>query len=466
MPSSSTSLATPTPPSEAARRWLLLAVATLQQAGLTFVRFGLPAIAPFIRSDLGLSLAQTGILLGAFDLGALLAFYATGVATDRFGERRVMALGATFTGLLAAAAAAAPGVRELVAVLAAAGAGFPSSQVAGSHAVMGWFRVRERGVAMGVRQAGLPLGELAGALVLPWIASSGGWRLAMVVAGAGCALGGLAAFLALPGREPAAARPEPALVNGSALLQAPRHFLRDGGLVATTLMACLLAASQFSLTGYLPLYMVDVFRWDRQAAARLLLVVHAGGIAGRLLWGWVSDRRFRGDRVAPLITVSLGGALAAALIASLAAWTPLPAPAAAGAALLGGLTLLGWNGLYVTLISELSGPASAVMLGLSMTMLYVWTMLSPPGFGWLVERVGSYPPAWTALVAVQLLAAITAAAAGFTTRTRRALGGGCGAKVSAPTLAGPCYHKEWPPRCRRRRPSRCGRRRILGGNRT
>ncbi|WP_324718034.1 MFS transporter [Carboxydochorda subterranea] len=433
MPSSSTVVSAPMPPSEAARRWLLLAVATLQQAGLTFVRFGLPTVAPFIRADLGLSLTQTGVVLGAFDLGALVAFYATGVATDRFGERRVMALGAWFTGLLAAASAAAPGMRELAIVLALAGAGFPSSQVAGSHAVMGWFHARERGVAMGVRQAGLPLGGLAGALVLPWVAASAGWRLAMVVAGAGCILAGLATFLALPDGEPAAhsgavARPglplhrEPSPVRAlpaGGFLQAPRQFLRDRALVATTLMACLLAASQFSLTGYLPLYMVDVFRWDRQAASRLLLVVHAGGIAGRLLWGWVSDRRFHGDRVAPLVTVSLSGALGAALIAALAL-APLPPAAVAGSALLAGLTLLGWNGLYITLISELSGPASAVMLGISMTVLYVWTMLSPPGFGWLVERLGSYPAAWTALVAIQLMAAVAATAAGSFAPARRA----------------------------------------------
>ena len=50
----------------------MLALTTLQQAGLTCIRFGLPILAPFWRNALRLSLGQVGLLLGAFDLGALL----------------------------------------------------------------------------------------------------------------------------------------------------------------------------------------------------------------------------------------------------------------------------------------------------------------------------------------------------------------------------------------------------------
>ncbi len=429
-------------------RWWLLAVATLQQAGLTFVRFGLPTVVPFIRADLGLSLAQTGAVLGAFDLGALLAFYLTGMATDRFGERRVMGTGALLTAAWTAAAAGAPGVGVLAALLAVAGVGFPSSQVAGSHAVMGWFPARERGVAMGVRQAGLPAGGLSAALVLPWAASRWGWRAALAVAAAGCALAGLATLVGLAGADQAASG---ASSDGRGVRrqgadggrrpgfwEAPRRFVRTRGLVLTTLMACLLGASQFSLTGYLPLYMVDRFGWERQAAARLLLVVHLGGIAGRLLWGWVSDRWFGADRVGPLALVCGAGAAAAVGVAGLSAWGSLPLLAAEAAALAGGMTLLGWNGLYVTRISELAGEASAVMLGLSMTVLYVWTMLAPPAFGWLVERVGGhYALAWAALGALPLGALVAIAAS----RRPGVVGEGAGAAAGTTAAWGPGSHK-------------------------
>lgn len=407
-------------------RWWLLAVATLQQAGLTLVRFGLPALAPFVRADLGLSLAQTGAVLGAFDLGALLAFYLTGLATDRWGERRVMAAGAVTTGLLTAAASRAPSLPALALLLAAAGVGFPSSQVAGSHAVMGWFPARERGLAMGVRQAGLPIGGLTGALVLPWAAGRYGWRAALLLAAAGCTLAGVVTWAGLAGAAEPEAPALPARVPQPvpSFWEAPRLFLADRALVLTTLAACLLAAGQFSLTGYLPLYMVDAFGWPRAAGARLLLLVHTGGIVGRLGWGWVSDRGFGADRVRPLSIVAAACAGAAAGVAALDGVQPLPAWLAGGAALLGGLTLLGWNGLYITLLSELAGPASAVMLGLSMTALYVWTMLSPPAFGWLVQRAsGRYPVAWAAVSLLQVGAALAAGAVGRALAAARHRGG-------------------------------------------
>ncbi|MCS7235690.1 MAG: MFS transporter [Armatimonadota bacterium] len=384
-------------------------MATLQQAGLTFVRFGLPALVPFVRADLRLSLAEAGVVLGAFDLGALVAFYATGLATERAGERRVMAAGAVATGLLAALGALAPSAAWLAAALALAGAGFPSSQVAGSHAVMAAFPARERGVAMGVRQAGLPVGGLLAAFLLPWLASVWSWRVGLLAAGVGCALAGVLTYTGLgrleaPHEAPGVVRPavDP--------WRAPLEFFRSAPLVLTTLTACLLAAGQFGLTGYLPLYFVDTFGWQPQRAARLLLFVHLGGVAGRMAWGWVSDRWFGADRTRPIALAACCAAATVVALALLARWEAVPAWAAAVLALLSGFTLLGWNGLYVTLLSELAWAwrASAVMVGLSMTVLYVFTMLAPPVFGWTVERMGGhYTGAWLGVVALQLLAAGT-----------------------------------------------------------
>lgn len=111
-----------------------------------------------------------------------------------------------------------------------------------------------------------------------------------------------------------------------------------------------------------------------------------------------------GDRLRPLTAVALCGAGAVVAVAALSLSDPLPPQQVAGVALLAGFTHLGWNGLYVTLVAELAGAASATLLGLSMTLLYFSTMLSPPAFGHLVEVLRAYPPAWLALVLPQLAA--------------------------------------------------------------
>ncbi|WP_243149885.1 MFS transporter [Thermaerobacter sp. PB12/4term] len=434
------------------QRWFLLALATLQQAGLTGIRFGIPVLAPFIRADLDLSLTATGLVLGAFDLGALATFYLTGRLTDRYGDRRIMAAGAVLAGLLSLAAALdGAGLGMLLGLLVMAGTGFPSSQVAGSHAVIGWFPPRERGLAMGIRQAGLPAGGFAAAWLLPGLASAWGWRAALAGAAVACIASGVLVGLVLPRDEPGSVpRPRetgtgtgsgqrggvagahsaacrPAGVHGgrSGRVQDPRAaraargrdagalavagwFFRQPTLVLVTAVACVLAAVQFSLTGYLPLFMEDVFGWSPDAAGRLLLVVHLGGMLGRLAWGWASDRLFGGQRAQPMAGAAFGGMLAAAALVAAAllgrpgGHSPVVSAAMVPLAALAGFNCLGWNGLYTTVVAENAGSRSAPALGLSMTVLYVFTMLAPPLFGRVVDAAGHYAAAWGLAVLLQL----------------------------------------------------------------
>ncbi len=87
---------------------------------------------------------------------------------------------------------------------------------------------------------------------------------------------------------------------------------------------------------------------------------------------------------------------------------PVGAAAAAAAALAGGALLLGWNGLYSTLITEAAGPGrAATAMGVSMTLLYTATVVAPPLFGWLVDH-SSYAAGWAILTGVMAWATLAA----------------------------------------------------------
>jgi len=386
-------------------RWTVLWLATFQQVAVTFVRFGLPALAPFFRPDLALSLSETGLLLGIFDVGAVLTFYLTGRLTRRFGERAVLAGGAFLTGILSALAAGGQELWQIALLLALAGTGFPSSHVAGSQAVVDWFPARERGMAMGVRQAGLPIGGFAAAAVLPWLATAAGWRVALAAGGGVCVAAGLAVLALLPAS--CGLRDEP----GTVPLQLPR-----GRVALATLAGNGLIFVQFCLTGYLPLFLVDAFAWERAAAARMLLLVHLGGTAGRMGWGWLSDRTFGANRVPPLLAVTAGGAGVLAALAMLDAGGSLSPGVAAGLALTGGLTILGWNALLSTFVAEMAGPATAPVLGAMLTSLYVFSTAAPPLFGRAVEALGGYGPAWALAIVPQAVALLALLQAGRSAR--------------------------------------------------
>jgi len=378
-----------------ARAGRVLALTTLQQAGLTTIRFGLPVLAPFWRAALGISLGQVGILLGAFDLGALLLFVPIGLLADRWGEPVVLTAGALFTAAMTAVVAGAPRFSTLAVLLVLAGLGYGSGQTAGTKAVAAAFGPRGRGMAMGIRQSGLPLGGMIAALLLPVLAATLGWRAAVLGAAAVCAFTG---FLCAVGLRDLGELREGGGSPAGALVARMRGILANPGIRRTTIVAVILVIGQFCYQSYLALYMVDHFGWSKHLAASLLLAVHGGGIAGRLGWGAVSDRLLRGRRTPAFAWCA--GLCALFPFVLIALPRGVPVAVAAVAACAGGTLLLGWNGLFSTLVLEAAGPREAgAAMGVSMSMLYAATFLTQPAFGLLIERT-SYAAAWTLLAVV------------------------------------------------------------------
>ena len=145
-------------------RWVVLSVGALAQGTNAAVFLGLPAITPQLRDHFDLTLPQVGLLLGAVNLGTMIALVPWGVFADRRGERLVMTIGGV--GAAGCLAAAALGNAWLAGVaLLGAGLFGASVNAASGRAVMSWFSAGTRGLAMGVRQTATPLGAALTAAV-------------------------------------------------------------------------------------------------------------------------------------------------------------------------------------------------------------------------------------------------------------------------------------------------------------
>ncbi|HTO24433.1 MAG TPA: hypothetical protein VMJ49_00930, partial [Gaiellaceae bacterium] len=57
-------------------RWVILAAGTAAQASFAAASVGLPALAPALRSEYGLTLGETGVVLGAIALGMIPTLFA------------------------------------------------------------------------------------------------------------------------------------------------------------------------------------------------------------------------------------------------------------------------------------------------------------------------------------------------------------------------------------------------------
>src|SRR4051812_17274266 len=102
-------------------RWVILAVGLGAQTAISAVRGGLPSLGPALRSGLGLSLPQLGLVFASVSLGIVVTLIAWGALADRIGERPVIAVGLTGTAAALVGAAFAGGYASLLLGLLAAG---------------------------------------------------------------------------------------------------------------------------------------------------------------------------------------------------------------------------------------------------------------------------------------------------------------------------------------------------------
>lgn len=378
----------------AAHRYAVLAIGTLAQAATCVFLYGLAALVPRLRSDFDLSLAQSGALVSAPVLGLLLTLVLWGVAADRIGERIVLTIGLTGSGIALCLAALAHSAPALGGLLAVAGAAAGSVNAASGRVILGYFGAAERGTAMGVRQAAQPLGVALGGAVLPLLALRHGIGGALLFPAVGCLLGAAAVLLFV------ADPPRPA---GTAAAGTGSPYA-DGMLARVHAASALLVVPQFATGAFAVAFLVEQFRWSDVAAGRLAAAVALCGAAGRIAVGRWSDRV--GSRLRPLRLIALTTAASSALLC-IGALSDIEALAVAALVVATAVSSTP-NGLAFTAVAEKAGAGWAGRaLGLQNTGQNLTAVLVPPALGALVG-VSSFGAAFAVAAVIPLAGAAVA----------------------------------------------------------
>jgi sugar phosphate permease len=295
----------------------MLGLGTAAQTVASTLMFGLPFLIPTLRRTEGLSLAEAGGLAAAPSVGLVLTLILWGVLADRYGERAVLATGLTLTGAIALAGTTAsqPTARGLAFVLI--GAAGASVNAASGRLVMGWFGMRQRGVAMGVRQMGQPLGVAAAALVMPPLAQTRGVGTALAVPALACLV--VALLIAVLARDPAprSATTGGSVTSGGSATSSPSPLAAASPYRHPTLWrvhaaSSLLVVPQFATATFSAEYLVSGRHWDGSDAGRLLAAVAVVGALGRLGAGRWSD--LAGSRLRPMRQVAVLSAITMVLV--------------------------------------------------------------------------------------------------------------------------------------------------------
>lgn len=371
-------------------RWAILVTGTVAQASVSSFTYGMPMLVPALRASWHLSLLSASLVVSAPIVGMLTTLILWGAAADRWGERVVMSIGLAIAAGFLLLTTVVSGAAELCLVLVLAGAAGASINAASGRMVIGWFSVRERGLAMGARQTAQPLGVAIAAVGLPPLAHHFSVHIALLLPFALCAASAVA-VLALAADPPRAPR-VPGAVSSSPYRVGHRLWRVHAA-------SAMLVVPQFAVASFTLVYLVGERHWDPSAAGRLVFVFQFVGALGRIGAGVWTD--LVGSRLRPmrqLGVASTGLMIALAIGAWMGGWWII---AVFG---LASIVTVADNGMAYTAVAELAGPSwSGRALGIQNTGQSVASMLTAPILAMVIGG-GGYGLAFLAAAVCPLIA--------------------------------------------------------------
>jgi MFS transporter, ACS family, D-galactonate transporter len=244
-------------------------------------RGNLSIAAPLLKTELGLSASQLGILLSAFFLTYTAMLFVCGWFVDHFDVNRILALGFLLWSLATAATGVVHGFAMLLVVRLILGTGesvaFPCySKILARH-----LPEHSRGFANGAIIAGMKLGPAAGTLGAGWLMTQYGWRPVFVGIG-------LVSLLWLPAWMKGRPRAESALhspaspVGAKDVLRQPSFWALAGGGF------CNAYALYFTIT-WLPFYLVHEQHMPMKDMVNTAALYYSVDAASALAIGWLTD---------------------------------------------------------------------------------------------------------------------------------------------------------------------------------
>ena len=345
----------------------------------------LPVVTPVVAKAIGVSTNYLGAYVALVYFAAMVATLLGGAAVKRWGAIRL-----SQAGLLSAAMGlflcAIPHPLAIAIGALFIGAGYGPITPASSHLLIKTTPPEKLSFVFSVKQTGVPLGGMIAGALVPSLDIAIGWQLAFVSSGVACVLCAWAVQPLRAGldddRDPTV---KPSMLTS--VVQPLRLIFEHPSLRALSMTSFLFAVCQMSLMAYLVTFLFEDLGWSLVAAGVALTVAQAGGVIGRILWGYVADRWLSPTMMLIVIALMLTfGAVGTALLRpDSTPWILFPVLVIFGA------SAIGWNGVFLAEIARLAPAGQAsVATGGTLCITFLGVVLGPPLFGVLAGILKSY----------------------------------------------------------------------------
>ena len=395
----------------ASYRWVILLITFFGFAVAYMQRLSLGPLAPFMITGLGITKAQIGLISSSATLGYGLTLIPAGWVTDKLGVRWTLCIGQVIAGAFLIGMLFADTFVVGMVVMFGAGLGLGFISPSCVRAVVTWFPLKERAMAMGINNMSVNAGGMITAATLPMIAIAYGWRWGFMILGVVAIVSGLVPAIFYKDPSFGGEQAQAAAGGGGAPAVKKESWLnvfkgREVWLIV--IGGSTLYIVEFGVLTFFVLYLKSHLLVPVVAAGFLLGSIDFGGFFGKPIAGLISDRMFKGRRKPAFMTLSAISTVLACVFAFLNPGTPQWLIAVLCAIF--GFAAVGWGGIYFTMVGECAGKDNVgVVSGACSLGLVLSNVLGVPVFGYLADRTGTWMWSWAYLVALGVIGFIALA---------------------------------------------------------
>lgn len=356
------------------------------------------AMAPVIRTDLGITAASFGFFMSALFGAQALAALPSGVITDRLGVGTTLALAMAMMAGGTMLFSFADGFGPALIASFLMGLGYTFVNPATGKGVLEWFPRDRRATAMGIKQLGVPVGGVIGAGAGA-LAAVVDWRHLLWIAAAAAVLTGLAWL-------PLAERPTRGSGGWRAMVRDLRSVLANKNLGAVCFSCTAFNMGQSTLFAYLALFLRDAALVSQPVAGLGVAMAQSMGAVGRVGYSYLSDTLLGGRRKWVVVGLIVGAFFACVLTYFVGpGW---PRWALMGLAMLMGGTIASYAALVLAMAAEAVEPRLAgSAIGYNAVAWSIGGIVGPPLFGFVLDASGNrYGVAWIVVGAIMLAGSV------------------------------------------------------------
>jgi len=361
------------------------------------VYHGYATLIPFVQDEYILTKAEVGFLTSSMFIGSSLTSIPAGFITDKIGVRNTLTLFSLIKICVLFAFLITSSYLLILILLVFLGVGYGAVAPATNRGIMDEFTIVNRGTAMGIKQMGVPLGVVIATILLPNIAQLSTWRVSLFTVGIVFLIIIIVFFFKYQkGKN----------LNGInlSLKQIKAVFFNKQTILISVIISFFMIM-QVSVTTFMVIYLYQSASYSLGFSTFCFSLLFCGGVIGRAMWGFVSDRFFYSKRKIVLFIIGILAVLFLFLFGFINVTTP-PLLLALLSLFLG-ITTQGWNGISIIMIAEKAKKSSVgLTTGYGLTIINIGGVIGAPISGFIVDVSGSYQVMWWLIALIMFIVSI------------------------------------------------------------